>query len=283
MKVMVIVKASPSSEAGQLPSQALLEAMGQYNEELVNAGIMEFGEGLKPSSEGYRVRFKGSSREITKGPFMETNELIAGFWIWNVQSMDEALEWVKKCPNPMEEESDIEIRSFFEMDDFAEIDTTGAVRQQEDNLRNTMALQKGRVNQYLFFSGNCEDALKYYQARIGAKINFMMRFNESPDTIPEGELQPGFEDKVMHATFSLGATEIYASDGCNDSSAFAGFRTSLSVPTEEDAERIFDALAENGTVDMPLTETFFAKLYGQVTDQFGMGWMVMVDKPIQAQ
>lgn len=122
MKVMVIVKASPSSEAGKMPGEALLTAMGNFNEKLVKAGIMEFGEGLKPSSEGLRVRFSGSQRVVTTGPFVETNELIAGFWIWNVKSMEEALEWVKQCPNPMEEESDIEIRTFYEMEDFAEID-----------------------------------------------------------------------------------------------------------------------------------------------------------------
>lgn len=282
MKVMVIVKATSDSEAGQLPSRELMEAMGRYNEELVNAGIMEFGEGLKPSSEGYRVRFKGSEREVTKGPFAETNELVAGFWVWNVESVEEALEWVKKCPNPMNEDSDIEIRPFFEMEDFAEVDSDGSISQQEDALRNTMALQKGRVRQYLFFSGNCEQALNYYQKHIGAKVNFMMRFNESPDAIPEGKLQAGFEDKIMHATFSLGQTEIYASDGCDDASEFQGFRITLSVPTPEDAQRIFDALSENGTIDMPLTETFFAKIYGQVTDQFGVGWMVMVDKPMDA-
>ncbi len=135
MKVMVIVKASASSEAGKLPSQELLTAMGQFNEELVKAGIMEFGEGLKPSSQGLRVRFKGDERLVTTGPFTETNELIAGFWIWNVNSMEEALEWVKKCPNPMEEESDIEIRSFYTMEDFSENDIDGKVAQQEDELR----------------------------------------------------------------------------------------------------------------------------------------------------
>lgn len=276
MKVMVIVKASPSSEAGKMPSEALLTAMGNFNEKLVKAGIMEFGEGLKPSSEGVRVTFSGSQRVITTGPFAETNELIAGFWIWNVSSMEEALEWVKQCPNPMEEESDIEIRTFYEMEDFAELDPTGKVAAQEDELRNAMAMKKAEIKNYLFFSGRCEEAMNFYQQHLGATINFLMRFNESPEPMPEGMLQDGFENKIMHAEFSLANMEIYASDGCNDAESFSGFRLALIVQKKEEAERIFNVLATGGKVDMPLTKTFWSPLYGQVTDQFGVGWMVML-------
>lgn len=281
MKVMVIVKASPSSEAGKMPSEKLLVAMGNFNEKLVKAGIMEFGEGLKPSSEGLRVTFSGSQRSVTTGPFAETNELIAGFWVWNVESMEEALEWVKQCPNPMEEESDIEIRPLYEMDDFAEMDPTGKVAAQEDELRNAMSMQKTEVKNYLFFSGRCEEALNFYQRHLGAHINFMMRFNESPDPLPEGMLQDGFENKIMHAECKVGNVDIYASDGCNDAESFSGFRLALIIQTQEDAERIFAALATDGKIDMPLMKTFWSPLYGQVTDQFGVGWMVMLpgDKP----
>jgi uncharacterized glyoxalase superfamily protein PhnB len=276
MKVMVIVKASPSSEAGQMPSEELLTAMGNFNEKLVKAGVMEFGEGLKPSSEGLRVTFSGSQRVVTTGPFAETSELIAGFWIWNVKSMEEALEWVKQCPNPMEEESDIEIRTFYEMEDFAEIDSTGKVAEQENALRKTMSMQKAEVNNYLFFSGRCEEALNFYQQHLGATINFLMRFDESPDPLPEDMLQEGFENKIMHADFTVANSNIYASDGCNDATSFSGFRLALTVQTKEEAERIFAALATGGNVDMPLMKTFWSPLYGQVTDQFGVGWMVML-------
>ncbi|MBV8232956.1 MAG: YciI family protein, partial [Planctomycetaceae bacterium] len=109
MKVMVIVKATRGSEAGELPSTELLSAMGKYNEELVEAGILLAGEGLQPSSKGARVRFSGESRVVTDGPFAETNEVIAGFWLWKVRSMEEAIAWVKRCPNPMTEDSEIEI------------------------------------------------------------------------------------------------------------------------------------------------------------------------------
>jgi hypothetical protein len=138
MKVMVQVKASKSSEAGIMPSTELLEAMGNYNEELVKAGIMLAGEGLHPSSKAVRVHFSGTDRIVTDGPFTETKELIAGFWLWNVKSMEEAIEWVKRCPNPMMEDSDIDIRPLFEMDDFGE-EFTPELREQEDRLRATLS------------------------------------------------------------------------------------------------------------------------------------------------
>lgn len=277
MKVMVMVKASPGSEAGKMPTEALMGAMMDFNAELMKAGVMEAGDGLKPSREGVRVRFSGDKRTVTTGPFTETNELIAGYWIWNVNSIEEAIEWVKKCPNPMEEEdSDIEIRTFYEVEDFAAADPTGESRAKENTLRQTLAMKKVEVNNYLFFSGRCDEALAFYQQHLSAEIKFLMRFNEMPDAMPEGVLQPGFENKVMHAEFSLGNINIMASDGCNDVEKFSGFRLALNVPAEDEARRIFNALATGGRIDMPLQKTFWSPLYGLVTDPFGVGWMVML-------
>ena len=138
MRVMVIVKATNDSEGGSLPDPKLLEDMGNFNEELVKAGIMLAGEGLKPSSEGVRVKFSGKDRLVTDGPFPETKELIAGFWLWQVKSLDEAIEWVKRCPNPMEGESEIEIRPVFETEDFGD-NLTPEVRAQEERLRQQIA------------------------------------------------------------------------------------------------------------------------------------------------
>lgn len=138
MRVMVIVKATKDSEAGVLPSKELIEAMGKYNEELVKAGIMLAGEGLKPSSEGKRVRFSGSKRSVIDGPFTETKELIAGYWIWQVRSMEEAVEWLKRCPNPMPGESEVEIRPVFEAADFGE-NFTPEEREREERLRAQLA------------------------------------------------------------------------------------------------------------------------------------------------
>lgn len=120
MKVMVFVKASKGSEDGEMPSQELMTEMMAFNEELVKAGVMLAGDGLKPSSEGVRVRFSGKKRAVIDGPFAETKELVAGYWLWEVASMQEAIDWVKRCPNPMQEESDIEIRPVFEPEDFGE-------------------------------------------------------------------------------------------------------------------------------------------------------------------
>ncbi len=276
MKVMVMVKATNSSEQGKLPSEELLMAMGQFNQELVRAGIMKAGEGLKPSSEAKRVRFHGKDRTVTDGPFAETKELLAGFWLWEVASMEEAIDWVKRCPNPMLEDSDIDIRPVYEMEDFAENDPQGTVRAQEESLKRTSLLQDSSVQPYLFFGGRCDEALTFYEHSLGATVVMKMRFSESPDPVPEGMLQPGFESKIMHASFTVGKMTIMASDGCNDKSNFDGFRLALSVPTEADADSAFNALAEGGKVDMPLVKTFWSPRYGMLTDKFGVGWMVMV-------
>ena len=142
MRVMVIVKATKDSEAGVMPSEKLLTEMGKYNEELVKAGIMLAGEGLQPSSKGARVRFSGSKRTVMDGPFSETKELVAGFWLWQVKSLEEAIEWVKRCPNPMPGDSEIEIRQVFEAADFGE-EFTPEARAREERVRaEAEALQK---------------------------------------------------------------------------------------------------------------------------------------------
>lgn len=133
MKVMVVVKASNASEAGVMPSTELLTAMGNYNEELVKAGIMLAGEGLQPSSKGKRVRFDGKGRTVIDGPFAETKELIAGYWLWQVKDMDEAVSWLKRCPNPHDEITEVEIRPVFEVDDFGEA-MTPELRAQEERV-----------------------------------------------------------------------------------------------------------------------------------------------------
>jgi hypothetical protein len=134
MRVMVIVKANEDTEAGVLPTEELFSAMGRYNEQLVDAGIMVAGDGLQPSARGVRVHFSGDERTVTDGPFAETKELIAGYWIWNVASMDEAIDWAKRCPNPTGAKSQLEIRPFYEADDFGE-EFTPELREREERLR----------------------------------------------------------------------------------------------------------------------------------------------------
>ena len=138
MRVMVLVKATKDSEAGILPSTEMFAAMGKFNEELVNAGIMQAGDGLKPSSQGKRIAFDGTSRIVIDGPFRETNDLVAGFWIWQVKDMEEAIAWVKRCPNPMPGPSEIEIRPFYEAADFGDA-LAPELTAQEDRLRQKVA------------------------------------------------------------------------------------------------------------------------------------------------
>ena len=141
MRCMVIVKANQDSEAGIMPSEELLRQMGNFNEQLVKAGIMQAGEGLHPSSKGARVRFSGTKRTVIDGPFAETKELIAGYWMWKVKSLAEAIEWVKRCPNPANEDCEIEIRPVFEADDFG-AEFTPELREQEERLRAGMEAKK---------------------------------------------------------------------------------------------------------------------------------------------
>jgi hypothetical protein len=138
---MILVKADKNSEAGVLPDKKLLAEMGKFNEELVKAGVMLAGEGLQPSSKGARVKVSGSKRSVIDGPFVETKELIAGFWLWQVKSKEEAIEWVKRCPNPMKGESEIEIRQLFEAEDFG-AEFTPELRDQEERLRAQMGKKK---------------------------------------------------------------------------------------------------------------------------------------------
>ncbi len=141
MRVMLMVKANKDSEAGVMPKQKLLEEMGKFNEELVKAGVLLAAEGLQPTSKGKRVRFSGAKRTVIDGPFTETKELIAGFWLWQVRSMEEAVEWVKRCPNPFEGESEIEIRQVFEADDFGS-ELTPELRKREERMREQVAGKK---------------------------------------------------------------------------------------------------------------------------------------------
>ncbi len=138
MRFMILVKADKNSESGILPNEALLAEMGQFNEELIKAGVMLAGEGLHPSSRGARVRFSGADRAVSRGPFPETSQLVCGFWLWQCQSMEEAIDWVKRCPNPHPGEAEIEIRPLYEMEDFAPV-LTPELREQEERLRAKLA------------------------------------------------------------------------------------------------------------------------------------------------
>lgn len=283
MQVAVFVKATPSSEAGLAPgkeTETMFAEMGRFNEALVQAGIMKDGAGLHPSAQGVRVRFRGRERIVIDGPFAETKELVAGYWLWEVPSMAEAIAWVKRCPNPMPEESEIEIRPLYSCEDLAPV-MTPELQAQEAVLGDRLAMRKATVQSYLFYGGRCAEALDFYRQALHATVGLVMRWSECPEPPPAGMLPPGYEQKVMHAEFTVGGMTLMASDGCggpqDQQPVRGGSRLVLSVPSSELADRVFDALAAGGgRVDMPLAKTFFSPRYGMVTDRFGMGWMVMV-------
>jgi PhnB protein len=287
MRFMVIVKATTDSEAGVMPSTEALAAMGEYNEQLVRAGVMLAGDGLHPSSRGSRVRFSGKERTVTDGPFAETKELIAGFWLWQVRSREEAIEWLKRAP--FDGGTEVELRQVFEAEDFGAA-LTPELREQEERLRAQAVSQglsarpiDGRgmlVQPYLFFEGRCEEALEYYRKVLGAELKALLRFADCPEPLPPGRLPPGGDAKVMHAAFRIGDTTLMASDGfCSGKPSFQGFSVSLSAPDDVAARRLFDALADGGEVRMPFGPTFFATSFGMVADRFGLGWMVSVPRP----
>jgi PhnB protein len=138
------------------------------------------------------------------------------------------------------------------------------------------------IQPYLFFGGRCEEAIEFYRQALGAELTLMMRFKESPEPPPPGTVPPGFGDKIMHAELRLGTTRFMASDGCGEGSSFSGFSLSINVATEAEADRYFNALAEGGTINMPIGKTFWSPRFGMLVDRFGMGWMVNVDAPITA-
>lgn len=138
------------------------------------------------------------------------------------------------------------------------------------------ALSHAIIEPYLFFGGRCEEALDFYRTALGAKIDMLMRFSESPQALPAGVLQPGFEHKVMHSSFRIGERRLMASDGCDDKSSFRGFSLSLSVSSHAEADHVFSLLSEGGQITMPLGKTFWSPCYGMLIDRFGLGWMVMV-------
>ncbi len=203
--------------------------------------------------------------------------MVAGYWVWEVKSLDEAKQWALRCPHPMPgvDGAVIEIRPYYTAEDFG-AEYTEELQQQAQQTHATVEARGSFIQPYLFFGGRCEQALAFYAQVLGAKVQQQIRFHESPEPVPPGLLQDGFENKIMHASFTVGSTTIMASDGCNDRTGFQGFRLAYQTQTADHAKLVFAGLCEGGTVDMPLTKTFWSPLYGQCTDQFGVGWMVMV-------
>jgi uncharacterized glyoxalase superfamily protein PhnB len=285
MRFMILIKANRNTEADEMPSEQLLTEMGNFNEALQKAGVLVSGEGLQPSSKGARVRFSGQKRTVIDGPFAETKELIAGFWIWQVKSKDEAIEWVKRCPNPTGEESEIEIRQVFELDDFGP-ELTPELRAQEERVfaqsRSPAAGgQPGAVPPvpeprgaipYLIVKG-ASDAIGFYQRVFGAEV--VMRLDAPDGLLMHAELKVGpahfmlTEERPQHqalSPLSLGGT---------------GSQAVLYVP---DADAVVDRAVQAGaTVTMPVADQFWGDRSGCINDPFGHAWFVSTQKEAPSQ
>lgn len=269
MRFLVIVKATADSEAGVMPSEQLLTEIVAYNQKLVDDGVLLAGEGLHPSSKGARVRLSKGEPTVVDGPFAETKELVAGYWVMKADSLEEVIERVKRVPNPDGQESEIEIRQIFEADDFGE-EFTPEVRAQEERQRSKISLQD--IDTYLNFDGTCKEAFEFYADVLGGEIEDMMPHRGTP---AEDMVADEWADKIMHASMKVAGRRLMASDAPPGRyERPQGFSVSLAISGADEAERIFAALAEGGSVTMPIEKTFWATRFGMLVDRFGTPWMI---------
>lgn len=271
MRVMVMIKATAETEAGVMPSEELLAEMGRFNDELVQAGVMLAGEGLHPSAKGARVRFSGAKRSVVDGPFTESKELIAGFWLWQVKSLDEAIEWAKRCPNPTGAQGEIELRPVFEAEDFGDL-LTPELREQEARQRAEIERRAAAAaavpvphgaTPYLTIRG-AADAIAYYQRAFGAELLYRL---DGPGGV------------VVHAEMRVGPAQFMLSEEQPDDQALSpktlggsGSTTLIYVP-DVDAV-VARAVAEGAQVTMPVADQFWGDRSGAIIDPFGHRWMI---------
>jgi predicted 3-demethylubiquinone-9 3-methyltransferase (glyoxalase superfamily) len=257
MRVMVIIKADERTEAGAMPSEQLLAAMGKFNEELVKAGVMLAGEGLHPSSKGKRVRFSEGKATVIDGPFTEAKELIAGFWLWQVKSMDEAVEWVKRMPSPDDlpdgAEAEIEIRPVFEAEDFG-AEFTPELREQEARLR---AQIEQKITPFLWFDTQAEEAMNFYTAIFkNSKVGNVTRY---------GEAGPGPEGSVMTASFELEGLQFTALNGGPEFKFNEAISFLVDCKSQKEVDELWEKLSEGGE-EGPC---------GWLKDKYGVSWQIV--------
>lgn len=269
MRFAIIRKADETTEKGCMPSNELLLAMGQYNQALAEAGVLRGGDGLRPSSDGLRIRFNKGKPTVTDGPFAETRELIAGYTVIEVDSKEEAIEWAKKWPAlDGDGEVELELRQYFEMEDFEQGEGLELHREVEAK----MARQPAEICTYLFFDGNCREAFEFYADCLGGRIEGMMSEAEAPDELRSLGAQ---SDKILHACLRVGKLRLMGADVPGEQySKPQGFRVQLAINDVAQAEHAFAQLADGGVVHMPLAQTFWAERFGIAQDRFGTPWMI---------
>lgn len=269
MKFMILRKADADTEKGVMPSEELLSAMGDYNMQMAQAGILRTGEGLKPTRDGARIKFQQGKPIITDGPFTETKELLAGYTVIEVNSKQEALDWAKRWPaEDADGNVELELRQLYEMSDFAD----GQGLQKHIELEHKLHKQPLSTSSYLLFDGNCRQAFEFYAQVFGGDIVMILTGSESPMA---NEMPAEFADKIMHVSLQVGNWMLMGSD-C-PSGMFEkpqGFHVQIAFEDEQQAEVTFNQLAEGGSVQMPFEPTFWAKRFGMLVDRFGTPWMI---------
>ncbi|WP_108125737.1 YciI family protein [Saccharospirillum mangrovi] len=267
MRFMIIRKADADTEAGILPESDLLEAMGRYNEALVDAGVWRGGEGLKPSREAFRIEFNGGEPEVIDGPFAETRELLGGYTMIETKSVEEALEWAKRWPRE-DGNFRLELRPVYTLEDFEPSEGLNVHR----DLDARIARQSVSQAVHLSFEGNCREALNFYADLLGGRLLTISTYGDAPEPAP---VPDDWSDKIIHSELSLGDLVIM---GVDAPPAYfdkpQGVSVQLSFDSVEKSRYAFDQLVEGGRVRMPFEKTFWSAGFGMLTDRFGIHWMI---------
>ena len=262
MKIMVIIKADKDSEAGKMPDNKLLTEMGKFNEQLVDAGIMLSGDGLHPSTEGKRIMFKGNQRTVINGPFPEAKELIAGYWIWKVDSMDVAVEWAKRCPNPTGVESEIELRPIFEQEEFGNA-LTPELREQEDKLRAKIEknISEQKITTFLTFDSQAEEAAKFYVSIFkNSKIVSVSYYDKV-----SSEVSGKAAGDVMTVEFDIEGQKFITLNAGPEFKFSPAISLFVSCKTQEEIDNLWAKLSEGGKVIE----------CGWLEDKYGVSWQIV--------
>ena len=269
MKYLLMRKADADTERGVMPSEELLQAMADYNERLLQAGVLVTGEGLRPSSEGFRVAFNQGEPTVTKGPFENAEELLAGYTMIDVSSEEDAIQWATQWPKQdAMGHACIELRRCFELEDFA----PGPALDKHRDLYEGLSRLPKRISIYLGFNGNCREAMTFYAEVLGGRIEAMLTYADTPEA---GAVGPECQDKVAHACLNLGGTLLMGGDAiAGTCTELQGSAVHLEYTDPGEAERVFNQFAEGGSVQMPFAETFWAHRFGMVRDRFGSSWML---------
>ncbi|HOX27167.1 MAG TPA: YciI family protein [Candidatus Krumholzibacteria bacterium] len=274
MRFIILRKADRDTEAGAMPDEELIAAMGRYNEDLVNRGLLLGGDGLRPSREGARITFSRGKITVSDGPFAETKELLAGFTVIQADSLAEAVAIAKRWP-PVDGGGNVhlEVRRLYELCDFGE----SASLDLHADLRKRRERQPALLNPYVLFRGDCREAFEFYADCLGGRIEMMLTHGESPAA---KDTAPGWRDKILHAQLRLGSWTLMGSDAPPEHySTPQGFSVQVSLPDARQGEITFKRLAEGGTIRMPFEKTFWVERFGMLVDRFGIPWMLNCGRP----